>query len=153
MSAITSETRAVEYSLSIEMNAPAERVWQSLVDEVDAWWLSDFRVVGPESVLTLEAKPGGRLYESAPDGTGLLWFTVQQVMPGKGLDLIGHLSPDYGGPAMTMLSIRLEEEDGVTTVSVRDAISGRVAQENVASLESGWRWLFTDGWKAHVEKG
>ena len=75
---MSSETapRILQYELEISMRAPRERVWGALTDEINAWWLPDFHVVGPESVVTLDARAGGGLVEALPDGGSLLWYTV-----------------------------------------------------------------------------
>ena len=146
------ETGARKYELEIEIEAPRERVWEALTNETDMWWLPDFRMVGEGSAVHFEARAGGHLVESREDGGSLLWYTVQMCMPGESLHLAGHIAPEWGGPATTMLHLALAEKDGKTVLLVQDALFGHVAEKTANSLESGWRQLFTDGLKQHAEK-
>lgn len=151
MSALQLETRAEKYELEITIDAPAEVVWKSLTREVDAWWLADFRMVGEGSVVTFDARAGGQLIEAKEDGGSLLWYTVTLVQPGECLHLVGHLAPDWGGPATTMLHLALAEEGGKTTLTVKDALFGALGDTTASSLKEGWQQLFGEGLKKHVE--
>ena len=109
-------------------------------------------MVGPDSVVRFEARAGGTLLESKTDGSSLLWYTVQMAMPNDSLHLVGHLGPDWGGPATSLLSLTLEERGDETVLRVRDALYGQVTDAGAAQQQDGWRQLFTDGLKAFVEK-
>ncbi len=139
------------YALEIPIAGSRERVWTALTEELSAWWLPDFHVVGPDSVVTLDARAGGALLERRTDGGSLLWYTVQMAVPNESLDLVGHLGKDWGGPATTMLTLRLEARGDETVLHVRDCLVGRTTEESCATQAEGWRTLFTDGLKAHVE--
>ena len=143
--------RVLSYELEIPIQAPRERVWEALTAETNAWWLADFHVVGPESVVTLDARAGGGLVEAQPDGSSLLWYTVQMCVPGTSLHLVGHLAPGWGGPSTTMLELKLEDDGEGTRLVVRDAIFGKTSEESARSQEEGWRTLFSDGLRAHAE--
>lgn len=144
-------TRAAKYELEIPIQAPVEIVWKALTEDTNAWWLPDFHMVGKGSVVTLDARAGGQLIETQPDGGSLLWYTVQYCKPGEALYLVGYVAPDWGGPATTMLKLALEEHDGGTRLAVSDALFGCIEDSGVQSLHEGWTQLFTDGLKKHVE--
>lgn len=152
MSGPTTETQAVRYELEIAIEAPRETVWRALTEETDAWWLPDFHMVGPGSVVTLDARAGGDLVERREDGGSLLWYTVQMCVPGESLHLVGHLAPAWGGPATTMLALVLEERSGATVLRVSDALFGNVSEASASSLQEGWTQLFGEGLKAHAER-
>jgi len=149
---VTMETRAKKYQLEIVIDAATDVVWRALVDEMDAWWLPDFHMLGEGSVVTFDATAGGHLIERKEDGGSLLWYTVSMCTPGESLHLVGHLAPAFGGPATTMLHLALAERDGATVLSVEDALFGHFSDETVTSLEAGWGQLFGDGLKRHVEE-
>ena len=71
--------------------------------------------------------------------------------PGESLHLVGHIAPQWGGPATTMLRVALEDDGQGTRLRIADALFGNVTGDGAASLEAGWRALFGDGLKAHVE--
>ncbi len=152
MTAKISEARVAVYELEVKINAPRAAVWKGLVEDTDAWWLHDFHMVGEGSTVTLDARAGGHLIESHEDGRSLLWFTVTNCVPGVQLDASGGLSPQFGGPATTMITIKLEELDGGgTTLRMTDALFGRVPEETIRALDEGWKLLFTEGLKKYVE--
>jgi len=151
MSVKTPELRSVRYELEIEIEASREAVWEALTEETDAWWLPDFHMVGAGSVVTLDARAGGALVEQREGGGSLLWYTVQMCTPGESLHLVGHVAPEWGGPATTMLKLTLEETNGGTVLRVQDALFGQVSDANARSLEEGWGQLFGQGLKPHVE--
>jgi uncharacterized protein YndB with AHSA1/START domain len=151
MSARILDTRALQYELEVVIDASPEKVWRALTEDTNAWWLPDFHMVGEGSRVRLEARAGGQLIEEREDGGSLLWYTVLMCTPGKALHLAGHVGPKWGGPATTLLELELEERQGKTALRIADALVGHVADETVASLESGWRQLFTEGLKSYVE--
>ena len=151
MAVETMETRAMKYELEIAIDAAPAAVWDALVNETNLWWLPDFHMGGPDSKVTLEPKAGGQLVEQVESGMSLLWYTVTACHPGESLELVGSLSPDFGGPSTSMLGIRLEEKpDGTTLFKVRDAVFGHVSDKSLESMSSGWTELFEKGLKAHV---
>ncbi len=144
-------TSALSYDLAVEISATKTQVWQALTTDVNAWWLPDFHMLGPKSTMSFDVRGGGTLVETRPDGASLLWYTVHMVQPEETLHLTGHIAPDFGGPATTMLRLKLEERDGVTTLLVHDAIYGHIDESAASCLEIGWAQLFGEGLKRFVE--
>lgn len=143
-----------EYVLEIEISASRERVWKAIFEETNGWWLPDFHVAGPDSVVTLDPKAGGRgLVEETSDGASLLWYSVQMYLPNDfKVYLVGHIAPEWGGPATSSLKLALEETDGGCKLQVTDARHGKIDENQVQSYAEGWTNLFSDGLKAFVEK-
>ncbi|MCH9685968.1 MAG: SRPBCC domain-containing protein [Deltaproteobacteria bacterium] len=115
------------------------------------WWIADLRCVAGESTVELDARAGGTLVESNPDGSSLLWFTVISVEPQRSLNLAGSLAPPFGGPCQTYLLIELEQEAGTTVVRMTNSMHGHVNEAMLSEMESGWRMLLDNGLKALVE--
>ncbi len=151
MSALETNATVRTYELEIVIDATPEEVWRALTEETNAWWLPDFHMMGEGSVVTFDARAGGQLVERTEPGGSLLWYTVQMCTPHVSLHLVGHIAPEWGGPATTMLRLGLEERDGGTVLVVQDATFGHTSAETAKSLEDGWRQLFTDGLKRYVE--
>lgn len=147
------QPRIARYELSIDINAPRDRVWKSLTDEINAWWLPSFHMVGEGSVVTLSTEAGGALYEKMEGGGSLLWSTVQMVVPGETLHLVGHAAPDWGGPNTGTLRLGLEDTDTGCTLRVTHAVFGNIDDAHIGSMEEGWTQLFSEGLKAYVETG
>ena len=146
------ETRGVTYELEIAIDAPRERVWRSLTDGIDAWWLPDFHMTGEGSVVTFDARAGGGIVERHPSGSELLWYTVQWIRPRHfTVYLVGHSAADWGGPATSSMKLEVTESGGGSVLRVTDSIFGHIDDENIGSLQHGWTQLFTEGLKKHAE--
>jgi uncharacterized protein YndB with AHSA1/START domain len=143
------------YELEVEIAASPERVWEALIEETNGWWLQDFHMVGSGSSVAFDARAGGGLIETLPDGGGsLLWCTVHWIRPEeRTIYLVGHIAPDWGGPTTNHLKLAVEPRGKGSVLKVSDTHHGNVDDKNLASLESGWTTLFTDGLKRYVEEG
>ena len=141
----------VRVAVDVPIAAPPERVWQALVDETSSWWPRDF-YANPESRrFVIEAKVGGRMYEELPNDGGHLWATVIGLDRGRLLELQGHLTPAFGGPAVTIFRLELAPYGKATMLKISDAVFGRVDERTAASLETGWRRLFDGGLRLYVD--
>lgn len=144
------ELAGASYELQIEIAASQQRVWKALTEKLSAWWLPDFHILGPDSIVELEPRAGGRLFEQSDDRE-LLWYTVLSIAPAKSLSLVGYCTPEFGGPLTTMLTARLTSQGEATQLSFTDALYGRVTDNQVDSLRAGWIQLLTDGLKSFAE--
>ena len=142
---------SIQYEFEIHMEAPKEKVWRALTEDIDTWWLPDFHMVGTDSKIQLDAIAGGHLVESKADGSSLLWYTVQMCDTGHSLHLAGFIFPQWGGPGTTLLHLSLESVDDGTKFKVQDSQFGAIQASAAKSMEDGWIWLFTDGLKKHAE--
>jgi len=139
--------------VEVTISAPRERVWKALVEETGQWWPKDFYVGQEPKGFIIEARPGGRVYEDWGNEAGALWYTVLVVEPPAVLELAGHLTPAFGGPATTTARLTLKEEGDATVVRVEDAVFGRVDENTSPRLREGWRALMgSGGLKGYVEK-
>jgi uncharacterized protein YndB with AHSA1/START domain len=146
-----SDVRCAQYEFAIEIEASRERVWRGLTDQLGAWWLPDFHMLGTESLVTLEPRAGGRIFEENGDQQ-LLWYTVIAIHENESLDLAGYISAKFGGPATTMINATLTTVSQYRTrLQISDSLYGRVSEGLVNSLNQGWQLLFNDGLKQYVE--
>ena len=136
--------------LEILIQASPEAVWDALVHKVDGWWRDDFHAVENSAVI-LEPRVGGRLYERNDNGEEGLWYTVTGFYPQRKLDLVGHLQPQYGGPATTMLQLSLESGDQGTMLVIKDVLYGSLGPKAFNSIKEGWQLLLGEGLKPFVE--
>lgn len=148
MSRKPAEVAQVE--IEMEINADAATVWKALTESPSDWWPKDFLVTSKPVSVTMEAWPGGRLYESGEDGEGLLWGTIIAVTPEKALHFSAYIYPPYGGPCTSLIHIRLEEENGTTTFRLSDYLVGHIGDATQESLDAGWLALF-GGMKSWIE--
>lgn len=146
------EAKIVKFDFEVPIKRSASDIWDLMINEIDAWWLADFRALGDGSKMTLNAETGGQLIESAEDGSSLEWYRVQMVMPGKALYLVGYMAPDWGGPTTSMLKLAVEERGNGGALVVSDSLMGNVSSASQNSAQSGWKTLFNDGFRTFVEK-
>lgn len=146
------DAKIIKYQFEVPIKRSAADIWATMIDEIDAWWMNDFRALGEDSKVTLNAETGGQLIESAADGSSLEWYRVQMVSPGKTLYLVGYMAPDWGGPTTSMLKLAVEDRDIGSALIVSDALLGNVTEASARSAEEGWKILFKDGLKEFAEK-
>ena len=54
---------AARIELEVTVEAPAEKVWRAIVEEPDAWWVSELRCVPGGSRIVFEPRAGGAFVE------------------------------------------------------------------------------------------
>ena len=140
--------------LEIAIDAPRSKVWKALIEEINQWWLADFRVAGPDSKVSFDPTPGGKgLIEITPDGGGLQWFATQMYMPADfKIYVVGNVAPEWGGPTTSNLKLSLVETESGCKLQIHEARHGNVDEKQAQCAADGWKQLFTDGLKAFVEK-
>ncbi len=154
MSEAAQHATVAGYELEVEIQAPPEHVWSALFEDINAWWLPDFHMVGPASMVRFDAQAGGGLVEELPGEGSLLWCTVHWIRPAQRVVyLIGHLAPDWGGPACSHLKFAVESRGQGSVLKVTDSHFGHISPSNLASLQEGWTCLFRDGLKQFIERG
>ena len=142
----------VQLELEVSIEAPPQRVWKSLVEQTTHWWRKDFYVGKSPRAFIIEPRPGGRMYEDWGDGAGLVWMNVIEVDAPRVLQLAGHLTAPFGGPANTYLRLTLEPRGKfATALLISETAYGRVDDKLKKQLQEGWTLLFEQGLKPYVE--
>lgn len=144
---------AARIELEVPIDASAAKVWKTIVERPDEWWISELRCVPGVSKVHFDATAGGALVERNENGGSLLWFTVIAVEPTRSLNLAGAIAPPFGGPCQAFLLIELEENDGATVVKMTNSLHGHVNEQSLPEIEGGWRMLLENGLKRVVETG
>jgi hypothetical protein len=126
-------------------------VWKSFTEEIDSWWPRDFRATEAPQRMVLEVKPGGRLYEDAGDGNGLVWYHVIALDAPHSISLAGFIAPPFGGPATSLLRIEFSAQaESATVMDINDSTFGCLG--DTTATAQGWRKLFDDGFKGWIER-
>lgn len=146
------QTTTIRINMQILINAPLEKTWNALVNDINLWWSKDFYTSPTTKEFILEPKVGGRMYEDYGNDNGLLWAEVIVLNKPSLLELKGHLTPQYGGPAVTFLKLQLSEDNGKTILNLSDTVMGEVTDKTKNDLEEGWKYLYGEGFKNYVEK-
>jgi uncharacterized protein YndB with AHSA1/START domain len=131
---------------SIWINAPRERVWRAITQEINAWWGDDhweFAAVEPGAGVTFGF------------GDDTMTARLGVVKPPGELSIEWPPQEQYHSIAM-VTTYRLEEEKGGTRVTVTEtgfeALPGDIRQERFDSTLKGYETVLAS-LKDHVEAG
>ncbi len=142
-------TASIEVRIELTINAPQQRVWNALVHDAGKWWPKTFFTSEKTKTFRLEPRLGGRMFEDFGRDEGLVWFTVNGIESPNCLSLIGYMGPPFGGPATSILRIGLTAAGADRTkLEITDSLFGQV---DGCETESGWRTIFDEHFRAHVE--
>jgi uncharacterized protein YndB with AHSA1/START domain len=141
---------AVTHRLTLEIAKPLAAVWRGFTRDIHAWWPKDFFATTAPQRMILELKPGGRLYEDAGGGDGLVWYHVIAIEAPVAITFSGFIAPPFGGPATSLLRIAFSARSkSVTTMEIVDSTFGCVEESATAE---GWKLIFEDGFKEWLER-
>jgi uncharacterized protein YndB with AHSA1/START domain len=146
------ESGLVQSELEVSLNASQKKVWDALTKDIHRWWPKEFFAMPQSKKFVLEAKLGGRMFESAGTKGGVIWGTVIAIEPLRFINIAGYLAPPFAGPALTLFRLSLESSGkNLTTLKVSDSIIGSVTDQTQSATQDGWKFLFADKMKSFVE--
>jgi uncharacterized protein YndB with AHSA1/START domain len=102
---------------TVTVAAPAAKTWAALI-EPRTWWDKSHTWSGDAANLSLDATPGGCFCEKLPGGGGVHHQTVVYVEPNKLLRLTGGLGPLQDMAVNAVMTIKLTEAAGKTTIEL-----------------------------------
>ena len=148
---IMEQSNSINIQLEIPIDASIKQTWDCMINDIRLWWRKDFYTSPKTKKFILEAKPGGKMYEDYGNNEGLVWADVIVLDSPNVLELKGHLSPQFGGPAFSFLRLSLHENEGKTTLTLSDTVIGEISEKLESDLTTGWKMLFEDGFKNYIE--
>lgn len=110
-------------SLETSIDAPRDRVYRALVQDVGAWWSSDHTYSGNAKNLSIDARPGGCFCERLPAG-GVEHLRVIYVKSGEMIRFSGALGPLQGSALAGSMTWTLMPAEGRTKVMLSYAVGG-----------------------------
>lgn len=122
----------------VEIKAPAAKVFEALLHKLTD---ENTRPDGVPMPMKMELRPGGRWYRDLGNDTGHCWATVQSIKPPALLEFQGPMFMSY--PVSGHLIIRLQEEGGVTRLSLRHRALGLIDENHRAGATMGWNHYLT----------
>jgi uncharacterized protein YndB with AHSA1/START domain len=111
-----------EHQLIID--APPERVYRALTDEVHAWWDAAHSYSGDAANFYLEPSALGCFCEKLPGGGSIAHMQVVYVEPGVALRMLGGLGPLQGMGATGAMEFRLAAADDGARLNYRYQVTG-----------------------------
>lgn len=149
--AVPAEITSVHVEQEVEVEAPPERVWAALTEEVEAWWGSPY-LHGPATNLVLEPWPGGTFREDWGEAQGAVWGVVTTVERGLRLEIQGPMG--MAGAVVGISRFTLGPvEGGSTLLRLSHEAFGHIDAETERNYGLGWQDLLGVRLKAFVEEG
>jgi DNA-binding transcriptional ArsR family regulator/uncharacterized protein YndB with AHSA1/START domain len=147
---VTEHSKVFRIEQEVSINAPRERVYKALTENIGDWW--EFRVApkGVTSTLSLDAVPGGQFIEKWGENDGAIWGNVYYVNAPEEIRLQGHLG--MKGAVNSAYTYRLIENEGVTTLQLTHTASGIIEESWEQSHSEGWKHLLGNLLKTYVEQ-
>ena len=131
--------------LSFEIACPPDHAFEVWTTRLSSWWPSGHSVSGhPGTVVTLEPRLGGRIYERTPDGDEIDWGEITSWNPPHGLAYLWHIGRDRGDATDVELSF-VGQGDGTTRLDIVHS-----GWERLGAAGEPWRQANTSGWEAMI---
>jgi uncharacterized protein YndB with AHSA1/START domain len=108
----------------VTMAGSPERSFRALVDEIGRWWDGSHTVSGDAGNLRLDARPGGCLCETLPNGGFIAHATVTYVAPGETVRMSGALGPLHEHAVIGTLTWQFAAAGQGTTATLTYSVAG-----------------------------
>ncbi len=145
------EIASVHVEQEVRIEAPPERVWAALTEEVEAWWGSPY-LQGAATTLVLEPWPGGTFREEWAEGQGAVWGVVSTVERGRRLEIQGPMG--MAGAVVGVSRFGLDPIKGNSTrLRLSHEAFGHLGAETERNYGLGWQDLLGVRLKTYPEEG
>ena len=108
----------------VNVNAPAAKVYDTLVGQVGSWWDPQHTYSGDAKNLSIDARPGGCFCEKLPSGGGIEHARVIYVAPREVLRLSGALGPLQASGVAGTLTWKLTSGTDNTRLQLSYSVGG-----------------------------
>jgi uncharacterized protein YndB with AHSA1/START domain len=131
--------------LSYEIDCPAEHAFDVWTQRLSTWWPRAHSASGdPDTVVVLEPRLGGRVFERTPDGTEIDWGEVTLWSPPERLGYLWHIRRDRSDATDVELTF-VDVGNGRTRLDIVHAGWDRLGTGGPA-----WRDANRGGWDGLV---
>lgn len=143
------EYRHIKIEMEMRIAAPREKVFRAFTDDYDSWWPHRYK---PDSKCSVDARPGGYIYEHFPNGGGAITGTIVYIdFPHK---LVGS-GPSSLARGASSYSVQTLEEDGEGGTIFKRSMElwGSVSEEMERMFTEGSRHLMEVALRGYLEQG
>jgi uncharacterized protein YndB with AHSA1/START domain len=131
--------------LSYEIRCSPEHAFEVWTTRVSTWWPKGHSASGnPDTLVVLEPREGGRIFERTPDGSEIDWGQITLWNPPHKLGYAWHISRDRSDATDVELTF-VDLGDGTTRLDIVHSGWERLSTEGQV-----WREANTSGWGALV---
>jgi hypothetical protein len=139
---------------SVLVRCSPSRAFAAFTAEVAQWWPMQTHSVAQAQTrgVAIEPRVGGRVYETAADGTESDWGRVVAWSPPTGFSMTWH--PGRTADAHTVVELSFAAEGGATRVRLVhrgwEAL-GETAQASRDNYDGGWDTVFVRDFGRHLD--
>jgi uncharacterized protein YndB with AHSA1/START domain len=131
--------------LSYEIRCSPEHAFEVWTTRVSTWWPKGHSASGdPDTLVVLEPRQGGRIFERTPDGTEIDWGQITLWNPPHQLGYAWHITRDRSDATDVELTF-VGLGDGTTRLDIVHTGWERLGVEGAVFREAN-----TNGWGALV---
>lgn len=146
------EIKNIKIAHEVTINAPKEKVFLAMINNVGDWWGAPFLCTSNPKDLILEHWVGGRFFEQTENkNEGHLWATVSAFITNERIEFRGPMGMSEA--VSGVVSWELETKNQATNVKVFHYAFGPMGNETEGSYTWGWGELIGNRLKAFVEEG
>jgi uncharacterized protein YndB with AHSA1/START domain len=140
---------------SVVVRCDPARAFQAFTAEIGQWWpLQMFSVAqGKARTALIEPKAGGRIYETAEDGSTHDWGRVLSWSPPNGFAMTWH--PGRAADPHTVVELSFAAENGATRVRLVHRGWEALGKDGAARRESyngGWDIVLGQAFAGHLAR-
>jgi Activator of Hsp90 ATPase homolog 1-like protein len=129
--------------LSFDIDCGSAHAFDVWTQRISSWWPKGHSTSGdPDTMVTLEPRVGGRIFERTPDGTEIDWGEITTWDPPERLAYLWHIARDRTDATDVELTFE-DLGDGTTRLHIVHTGWERLGREATA-----WRNANTKGWDA-----
>jgi uncharacterized protein YndB with AHSA1/START domain len=129
--------------LSYQIRCSPEHAFEVWTTRVSTWWPKDHSASGnPDTVVVLEPRLGGRMFERTPDGTEIDWGEITLWSPPRRLGYLWHIGGDRSDATDVELTF-VDLGDGTTRLDIV-----HTGWERLGAAGPARRGANTNGWNA-----
>jgi uncharacterized protein YndB with AHSA1/START domain len=137
--------------LAVELDAGPTACFERFTRDFGRWWpvLTHSMSRDAATRCLLECHPGGRVLETAPDGTEHLWGTVTAFVPGERVRFSWH--PGRGAESAQWIEVRFEPTGRGSRVTLTHGgweALGEIGPTLHREYLPGWRRVFVERFAA-----
>jgi uncharacterized protein YndB with AHSA1/START domain len=141
--------------LTLDLEGSPAQAYERFTAGFGQWWPALTHSLSREAATrcTLEARVGGRVFETAPDGTEHLWGRVTALIPGERLAFTWH--PGREAASAQVVELHFEQAGAGTRVTLTHggwAALGEIAPILRREYVPGWRHVFGELFAAFARR-
>ena len=131
----TMDIQHFDVTQSIDIQAPPERVFRALVEDVADWWGAPYAIIDDPETISIEARLGGLVRENRGDHEAL-WGVVSEFEPGAVLAWTGSMG--LGSGAHGTVTYTLTPGGSGTSLTVHHVSFGLFSSGMAEGYGYGW---------------